>query len=85
MPSEVAVFEAALKRAAQRPCILCNHTPACGSGAWMPGNDSDRRILNTPAGKMRVAFYALCERCRAKPNSLERVEESIRANTSLKN
>jgi hypothetical protein len=56
-------------------CLLCGGKPHCVA-LFKPDNPM---LYGAAAGKTRFIRYCLCEKCRTKPNTPERVEKAILA------
>ncbi len=54
-------------------CLLCGNHPAV-IGIFVP---DDPRLYGAPAGKTRFVRYCLCEKCKSKPDTQEKVEKVI--------
>ena len=59
-------------------CLLCGGKPHCVA-LFKPENPM---LYGAAAGKIRLIRYCLCEKCRKRPDTPERVEKVILAELS---
>ena len=58
-------------------CILCGQ-PAVWRGVYAPSRPV-LLAIGAPATGKRLAIYSLCERCKAQPDALARIESMVLA------
>lgn len=54
-------------------CLLCGGKPFC-IGIFAP---TDSQVYGAPAGKSRFVRYCLCEKCRSKNDTPDKVEKVL--------
>ena len=54
-------------------CLLCGDKPFC-IGVFTP---TDSQLYGAPAGKKRFVRYCLCEKCKGKTDTPQKVEKII--------